>query len=199
MSKQTKLEAIEFFHNLTDDGALDGEFEAQIYDQALESLYSERDWEFLKKEDRSMSVSPTYQSLPGDFVSPLKFYVDNAEVPFASLEHRMSVADGIIIDFANRKFLADFPSGGITMLYIFEPPVVGENSYSLLPVSQKIIPYYMCAIYYNVDFDDITLQGRIGDKHYAMFQSLKNGLERWDNNIKSKIYNSNINRVYNQF
>lgn len=195
----TKTEIIEFFHGLTDDGDLDGDVESNIFDLALDELHGERDWEFLKKKDKSLSRNSgdtyeTAKTLPDDFISPVSVVVEDEPcdmIPFEKQEQFKN--DGGLYFISAGKI---YFTGSVTqtlpiiLFYNYEPDPLRDNESPIFPERfHKLIAFYMAAIYYNIDFDDISLQGRLGDKNYAIYQSLRFNMKQWDSKLKTQAYN----------
>lgn len=195
----------EFFNGLVEDEAsnMDSAFVGQLFDSALEALYGERDFEILKKKDATQKwsagdTSATPKTLPTDFVSFVAMYLVGCSipirpVPFEKQEEFKDYRGKFFIDLALGKFYMTGTTAQeytINLFYIHEPAALTDSEEPLFPERfHKLIAYYMVAQYYNIDFDDLTLMHRLGEKHFYTYQMLRQGLMTWDSQLKTQAYN----------
>lgn len=199
----TKEEVIEYYHGLIEDDGGDADFESDLFDQALEELYGEREWEFLKKKDSTQKwsvgdTSDTAKTLPTNFVSALAVYMSGEStpffpVPFEKQEEYKDYSGKFFIDFSLRKFYMTGETTQeytINLFYIFEPEILDNDEIPPFPTKyHKLIAFYMAAIYFNIDFDDTTIIGRLGEKNYAIGRRIRRNMVQWDARIKTQSYN----------
>lgn len=187
------------FENIIDD-SVDSEFTYQLMNIARVQIEGERDWEFLKKLDTSKTrtLGDTYateKDLPSDFVLPTYMHLaDSSEevlqIPFQSKEEYKSHSDKYFIDVLNSKYYLTgiaTETKVINFFYIHTSDDIEATTSPIFPTRfHTILAFYMAMIYYNVDFDDVTLRGKIGDKNLMIFITLKGSMAMWDTKLKLK-------------
>ena len=107
----TGAQIITAFETIVDD-SLDETLAYQLLNRAKNDIEEERDWVFLRKLDSSQtaSIGDSYTSmktLPTDFRSPLKLYVDTLPYKMVSYLKRITYRDSSrrwYIDWANSQF-----------------------------------------------------------------------------------------------
>lgn len=193
------------FEGIIDD-SLDEDLELQFFNEEIDMLLSERDWEFLKKVDQSQSFNQgdnylTLHNLPADFGRPSSkgIFVGNDMIPYGLIpfEQRIRWKDityRYYIDYANNQYaiMGGAQPGVIQFYYIkFNSPLVykvdneGVPTSPIFPVRfHPVVAYGAARKFFAVDQGD---KSRSWDDRWDKYYTrIHDEMVLWDESLKSQ-------------
>ena len=192
----TGTEVIEMFENIIDDEP-DAEFEVDLLNLAKDEIESEREWEYLKTIDTSITwatsdVYTTQHSLPSGFLTPISVYVAGRIHPWVAIpmEHRERFKDlygRYFIDHLQAKIHftgVTSQARTITLCYIKSTSdLTISTSWAFPSKFHKMLAFKMAELYQQgVDVDDLS--ARMGQKNFQQYLVLRRAMEQWDATLK---------------
>ena len=197
----TGAQIITLFQNIVDDN-VDDDFELDLLNNAKNELEMERDWEFLKYMDTSLTwavsdVYTTAHTLPSGFLKIVSVYLSGHLHPWVGvmMEHRERFKDlwgRYFIDYRQSNLHLCGVTGQsrtITLCYIkATDDLTTATSWAFPAKLHRMLAFKMAEIYQGgVDYDDIA--ARMGTKNFAQYQILKRLAENWDADLKAAAMN----------
>lgn len=175
------------FETLIDD-TLDDDVTYQLMNHAKDEVELEREWEILKKLDSSQSANSSAKTLPTDFLSPIRLYVNTQpyfQIPFEQKPLFANSGLRWYLDLVNSVYylLGQNISGTINLYYIYKTDDIAAGTSPVWPSKfHKRIPFKMAELFFAADQSD---RGNSWDDKWKVEATvLKNLMIDWDEAIK---------------
>ncbi|MDE1944832.1 MAG: hypothetical protein KGI03_00970 [Patescibacteria group bacterium] len=209
-SKLTADQILTQFESLIGD-SLDQTSELFLLNEVKDTLEMGREWEYLKKLDKSQSVAvgndfTVSHALPSDFSRPSTrgIYVNGDRVPyrqvrFESQQDFQDVTYAYFIDFFNSLYYLCGRAGlSATILFFYQAtsPTLALTANGGLPwifpaQFHPILPYLMAKKYFAIDQGDKSRSW--DDRWDAFIKEVYDSMTTWDDDLRTQAAQNEAN------
>ena len=188
------------FEGLVDD-KLDDTLLEQLFNRAKSEIEMERDWEYLKEIDDTLTIQAnsnylTQYALPTRFLFPLTLYVGADRIPYqlVPLQERnrwRDITHRYYLDQKNSKFhICGTPAADPIYFFYIEstPDITSAQSWTFPSFAHPLIPIKAAKLFFSMDRVE---KGKSFSPEWERQENLiRRMLHQWDAKLKKNAVNS---------